>query len=118
VATQSPLRPGDPKYGPRFGLYLKRMLAKRIVDWYRKEKGQTRWAFKNRVYERPRPEFVSLDGPEHDRLDAAQGAWTVTHVALPISCGLSTAEVAGRVGETTTWVTKRLKALRGELERL
>jgi hypothetical protein len=48
------------------------MLAKRIVDWYRKEKGQTRWAFKNRVYERPRPEFVSLDGPEHDRLDAAQ----------------------------------------------
>jgi hypothetical protein len=32
--------------------------------------------------------------------------------------GLSPLEVAGQVGETSGWVTKRLKELRRELERL
>jgi hypothetical protein len=29
---------------------------------------------------------------------------TLTHLALPLTCGLSTPELAGRVGQTTTWV--------------
>jgi hypothetical protein len=45
-----------------------------------------------------------------------EAAWTVTHLALPPTCGLSTLEVAGQVGETTSWVRKRLKDLRMEIE--
>jgi hypothetical protein len=33
-----------------------------------------------------------------------------------MSCGLSKLEVAGQVGETTSWVRKRLKDLRMEIE--
>jgi hypothetical protein len=40
----------------------------------------------------------------------------VTHLALPLTCGLSTLEVAGQVGETTSWVRKRLEDLRMEIE--
>jgi hypothetical protein len=42
----------------------------------------------------------------------------MTHIAFPISCGLSPLEVAAQVGETTGWVHKTLAKLRGELERL
>jgi len=37
---------------------------------------------------------------------------------LPLTCGLSTHELAVQVGESTGWVAKRLSALRAELERL
>ena len=39
----------------------------------------------------------------------------MTHLALPLTCGLSPREVADRVNETTGWVTKRLRALRKEI---
>jgi hypothetical protein len=42
----------------------------------------------------------------------------MTHIAFPISCGLSTREVAAQVGETNKWVTTRMARLRDELERL
>jgi hypothetical protein len=49
-------------------------LRKRVVDWQRR-KYRTRWVFKDRVYERPRPEIISLDGnnPGGDPLGAALG---------------------------------------------
>jgi hypothetical protein len=47
-----------------------------------------------------------------------EAAWIVTHLLLPLRCGLSRPEVAGQVGETSGWVTKRLKELRVELEQL
>ena len=37
-----------------------------------------------------------------------EGAWRMTYLALPISCGLSPLEVADQVGETTRWVAKQL----------
>jgi hypothetical protein len=46
-----------------------------------------------------------------------EAAWTTVNIAWPISCGSSKAEVAAHLGETTGWVTKRLSALRAELER-
>jgi hypothetical protein len=41
----------------------------------------------------------------------------MVNIAFPMSCGLSTLEVAGRLGETTKWTTGRLDELRDELER-
>jgi hypothetical protein len=49
---------------------------------------------------------------------SAEAAWTMAHVAWPLSCGLSKREVADQVGETTGWIGKRLSELRGELEQL
>jgi hypothetical protein len=47
-----------------------------------------------------------------------EGAWTVTNLAWPMSCGFSKREVAVRVGEKTSWVTRQLDALEAELLRL
>jgi hypothetical protein len=52
---------------------------------------------------------------EWERL-SPEAAWTTVHIAWPMSCGYSTSEVAGQVGETTGWVKKRVEALRLELE--
>jgi hypothetical protein len=52
---------------------------------------------------------------EWERL-SPEAAWTTVHIAWPMSCGYSTSEVAGQVGETTGWVKKRVEALRVELE--
>jgi hypothetical protein len=40
------------------------------------------------------------------------------NLALPLSCGVSVRELAGRVEETAQWVKRRLAELRDELERL
>lgn len=47
-----------------------------------------------------------------------EAAWTTVHLAWPISCGVSISELAGRVSETSGWVTRQLDSLRRELERL
>jgi hypothetical protein len=47
-----------------------------------------------------------------------EAAWVVTHLAFPMSCGLSKREVAGQVGEKPGWVTKQLDELRAELDRI
>jgi hypothetical protein len=40
------------------------------------------------------------------------------NIAWPMSSGCSISEVAGHMGETTGWVTRRLSRLRVEIERL
>jgi hypothetical protein len=46
----------------------------RPVDWQRQRYGRTRWTFGNgRVYERRRPELVSLDDADNGRRGAAAG---------------------------------------------
>jgi hypothetical protein len=64
--------------------------------------------------------MYSLEGTQTVYLNGKNGKQrsTVTHLALPLTCGLSTLEVAGQVGEKTGWVTKRLKDLQREIERL
>jgi hypothetical protein len=57
-------RRGDPHYGPRFALYATGILRLRVVDWSRKRLGRTRWQFKDKTYERPRAELVSLDADD------------------------------------------------------
>jgi hypothetical protein len=51
-----------------FSGWVQPYLRLRVVDWQRSRFGRTRWAFKDRTYERPRIEIISLDDPEHDRL--------------------------------------------------
>jgi hypothetical protein len=52
---------GDPKFPPRFSVYATNLLRLRIVDWQRAKLGRSRWTFHDRVYERERPQLVSLD---------------------------------------------------------
>jgi DNA-directed RNA polymerase specialized sigma24 family protein len=59
---------GDPKFPPRFGVYATGILQRRVVDWSRSRWGRTKWQFADRTYERKRPELVSLDGDDRDRL--------------------------------------------------
>jgi hypothetical protein len=40
----------------------------------------------------------------------------MAHLAFPISCGISTQEVAVQVDETCTWVKRQLERLRLEIE--
>lgn len=59
---------------PRFpgaSAYADQRLRLRLVEWKR-ARFRTRWKFKDRVYERPRPQLVPLD--YLDRLDAALAA--------------------------------------------
>lgn len=58
----------QPSTPPRFAIYLQGILRRRVVDWQRNRNGRTRWQFADRTYERPRPQFCSLD----DRLDEAE----------------------------------------------
>ena len=106
--------------GPSFSTYAGTILRRRAVDWVRQRDGRTIWKFKHRIHERPRREFVSLDGPargglvetlaerdgdrEADR-DEALGRYTPR-------------EIASELGTSTRWVSSRLDELRAELERL
>jgi DNA-directed RNA polymerase specialized sigma24 family protein len=56
--------PGGPK---DFSGWAARILRLRVVDWQRQRNGRTRWSFRDSVYERQRPQFVSLDDPDVDR---------------------------------------------------
>jgi hypothetical protein len=47
-----------------------------------------------------------------------EGCWRLQRIALPISLGLSAAEVAHRLGTRTKWVNRQLEILGRELERL
>jgi hypothetical protein len=53
-----------------FSSYAGTNLRLRVVDWQRQRFGRNRWVFKDRVYERPRVELVSLDSldPDEDRM--------------------------------------------------
>jgi hypothetical protein len=49
--------------------------------------------------------------------DLSQSAtWTLRYLAVPISLGYSSTEVAQAYGESTAWVAKRLSKLRNEIE--
>jgi hypothetical protein len=53
-----------------FTTWIGRARGRSITDWQRKHYGRTKWVFRDRVYERPRPQLVSLDAgdPDGDRL--------------------------------------------------
>jgi hypothetical protein len=56
-------RPG----GILFSSYAGTTLRLRCIDWHRSRFGRQRWAFRDRVYERPKVELVSLDGNDSAR---------------------------------------------------
>jgi DNA-directed RNA polymerase specialized sigma24 family protein len=53
-----------------FGRYAYQLSRRRTVDFIR-QRGRTRWQFKDRVHERPATELVSLDDPGRSELDGA-----------------------------------------------
>jgi hypothetical protein len=62
-------------------------LRLRVTDWQRKEFGRTKWIFKDRVHERPRPVVHSLDadGAERNLLESSLAAGSVDDGALGLA---------------------------------
>jgi len=61
--------------GISFSTWATTTLKLRTIDFFRRERGRTRWQFGDgRVHERERPTFVSLEVEHGDRLDAALAA--------------------------------------------
>jgi hypothetical protein len=63
---------GNPRFPPMFSVYATRLLSLRTVDWIRSRNGRTKWKFADSVYERQRPQLVSLDDSARDRLEQSQ----------------------------------------------
>jgi hypothetical protein len=64
----------DGSQGSRFSAYARHVLVRRAPDWRRQRDGRTVWKFKDHTYERPRPEFVSVDSESGARLVDALSA--------------------------------------------
>jgi hypothetical protein len=56
-----------------FASFAGSTLRLRVIDWYRRERGRTRWTFADRTYERPLPTLVSLDADRDSLGDADAG---------------------------------------------
>jgi len=54
-----------------FGCYCTVALKRKLIDFQR-QRYRTRWKFKDRVYERPRPQFIEFDDSVLNRLDAIE----------------------------------------------
>jgi len=48
---------------------------RRTISFVQKQRGRTKWTYRNRTYERKLPQIVSFD-EERDRLDANLTAWS------------------------------------------
>jgi DNA-directed RNA polymerase specialized sigma24 family protein len=53
----------DPAGIRSFGIYARRILALRTVDWVRRYRGRTRWKFAGGDYNRDRVQLLSLGDP-------------------------------------------------------
>ena len=76
--------------------------------------------FHDRIVERPRPQLLSLDDPDHDQIGAALGARGGDPAADRGAdlLGFSEMKVARELGTTRRWVSDRLDELGDELEQL
>jgi DNA-directed RNA polymerase specialized sigma24 family protein len=63
----------DPECGQPFEGLATAVLKRRAVD-YRRRQFRTVWKFRDRVHERPRPQFVEFNGSVRARLDAIESA--------------------------------------------
>jgi DNA-directed RNA polymerase specialized sigma24 family protein len=86
-------QPGGPK---DFDGWASRILRVRVVDWTRQRNGRTRWAFANHAYERPRPQFVSLDDPDVDRMGETLSGSSLDDGACGLAAELRALQARGR----------------------
>ena len=61
VAWRESLRFDAGRGSVSFGTLLFTTAQRRIIDFYRKEHGRTRWQFRDHTYERERPQLISFD---------------------------------------------------------
>ena len=74
VATCWELSVGFEPGGISFSTYASKTLRRRVFDWVRRDRGRTRWHVRGTVYERPLPQFLSLDDPDRNPLAGTVGA--------------------------------------------
>jgi DNA-directed RNA polymerase specialized sigma24 family protein len=86
-------QPGGPK---DFDGWASRILKVRVVDWQRQRNGRTRWAFHDSVYKRERPQFVSLDDPDVDRMGEAVSGSSLDDGSCGLAAELRALQTRGR----------------------
>ena len=81
-----------------FSGWVHQRLRLRCIDWQRSHYGRQRWAFRDRIYERPRVELVSLDADdaERDRLEASLSASSLDNGAHRLADELRLLDKRGR----------------------
>lgn len=120
----------DSEKHPKFSDWVRVVVTKRLVDWYRKELGDSR-------YKTKRPQVISLgewaedEIGEHDFADQSntkvslerafaglseKGKWILENIATPHSEGHSYSEIATIHDKSNRWVREQLAALKDELE--
>ena len=62
----------DPSKYREFRQFADAVVRRRVIDWLRGDLGRSRWQFGAHVYERTRPELLSLDAPGERELDITQ----------------------------------------------
>jgi hypothetical protein len=90
-----------------FSVWVGYALRRRAVDWQRSRFGRTRWQFKDRVYERPRVELVSLDADDslRDRLDESLAASSMDSDALGFASDMRDLDRrSSRPGRRNDWL--------------
>jgi hypothetical protein len=92
--------------GISFSSYAGTNLRLRVVDWQRRRFGRNRWVFKDRVYERPRVELVSLDADaELGRLDESLAASSMDSDALGFASDMRDLDRrSSRPGRRSDWL--------------
>lgn len=113
---------------PKFSDWVRIVVSKRLVDWYRKELGDSR-------YQTKRPMIVSLneweeagttsnfsdDSDTKISIQAAfgglseKGRWILHNVATPYSEGHTFGEIADAHDKSNRWVREQLALLQAEL---
>jgi DNA-directed RNA polymerase specialized sigma24 family protein len=82
--------------GPQFDGWASRILQLRVVDWMRQRNGRTTWQFADHAYERQRPQFVSLNDPDVDRMGEAVSGSGLDDGARGLAAELRALKARGR----------------------
>jgi DNA-directed RNA polymerase specialized sigma24 family protein len=82
--------------GPDFDGWASRILRVRVVDWTRQRNGRTKWAFKDHTYERSRPQLVSFDDPDVDRMGETLSGIRLDGGACGLAAELRALKARGR----------------------
>jgi hypothetical protein len=83
------------------------LLQLRRVNWTRSRFGRNRWVFKDRVYERPRVDLVSLDSldTDEDRMGNPVAGSSVDGDASGFAADMRTLDKRGRrPGRRNNWL--------------
>jgi hypothetical protein len=91
--------------GVSFSTFAGYTLRRRAIDWQRQRFGRRTWRFRDKVYERPRVELISLDDPLNDRLGSTLAGSGLDSDASNFASDMRTLRARGRrPGRRDEWM--------------